>query len=184
MIFSFTSSHSGCWSKVGREGGAQPINLESDCWLHGDDLARKNIKHEILHALGFLHEMNRPDRESHITFYQTSYSFSEDDKKLWTLGDSKHDESEMSKLATNYDFQSILHYSKEFGIKAINNFYNEVGFANGFNMTATDIIALNILYTCSDVKRNIYKEFLNEETERTYVEMIQLDINPNDKSQR
>ena len=173
-----------CLSNVGREGGAQPINLGLNCWGHGDDLARKHIKHEILHAVGFLHEMNRPDRDSHITFYKTSYSFSEEDKKLWTLGDSKHEDSEMSKLATNYDFQSILHYSTEFGIMARNTFYNEVGFGNGLNMTATDKIALNILYTCPDVKQDIFKEFLNEETERTYVEMIRLNINPNEQSQR
>ena len=35
------------------------INLHIDCWNSGDDLARKNIKHEILHAVGFHHEMNR-----------------------------------------------------------------------------------------------------------------------------
>ena len=182
MILSFTKSYNRkCWSKIGREGGAQPINLGFDCW---DDQARRHIKHEILHAVGFLHEMNRPDRDSHITFYKTRYSFSEADKKLWTLGDSKHEESEMSKLSTNYDFQSILHYRTEFGIMARNTFYNEVGFGNGLNMTATDKIALNILYTCPDVKQNIFKEFLNEETERIYVEMMQLTINPTDKSQR
>merc|ERR1711988_734126 len=47
-----------------------------------------------------------------------------------------------------------------------------------------DKIALNMLFDCKDVKRNIYKEFLQEETDRTYVEMMQLTINPNDKSQR
>ena len=73
LILSFTSSYSrGCWSKIRREEGAQPINLGPGYWGHGEDLARKNIKDEILHALGFLHEMNRPDRDSHITFYKRS----------------------------------------------------------------------------------------------------------------
>ena len=63
-MFSFTSSYgSGCGSKIGRDGGAQLINLGSDCWTAGDDMARRNIKHVILHAVGFLHEMNR------FTFY-------------------------------------------------------------------------------------------------------------------
>ena len=184
-MFSFTSSYGhGCGSNFGRDGGAQFINLGSDCWTQGDNLARKNIKHEILHSLGFLNEMNRPDRDSHITFYQTSYSLSEDDIKLWTIGDSNHDKSEMSKLSTNYDLQSIQHHSQEFGITALNNFYNEVGFGNGLDLTATDKLALNTLYDCPCIKRNIFKEVLSEERERNYIELMQLSINPNRESQR
>ena len=77
-----------------------------------------------------------------------------------------------------------MHYGPHIGFKSHNEFYNEVGFGNGINMTATDKIALNMLFECKDVKWNIYKEFLQEETDRTYVEMMQLTINPNDKSQR
>ena len=35
------------------------VNLNRVCWNRGKDLAMKNIKHEMLHALGFHHEMNR-----------------------------------------------------------------------------------------------------------------------------
>ena len=104
--------------------------------------------------------------------------------KRWDLGDSNHKKSELSKLSTNYDIQSIMHYGPDFGFKSHNEFYNKVGFGNSINMTATDKIALNMLFDCKDVKKNIYKEFLQEETDRTYVEMMQLTINPNDKSQR
>ena len=64
-MFSFTSIFNGCWTKrVGRDGGAQLINLNRDCWNGGDDLARRHIKHEILHVLGFNHEMNRLARNT------------------------------------------------------------------------------------------------------------------------
>ena len=104
--------------------------------------------------------------------------------KRWDLGDSNHNKSELSKLSTNYDIQSIMHYGPHIGFKSHNEFYNEVGFGNSINMTATDKIALNMLFECPDVKWNIYKEFLQEETDRTYVEMMQLTINPNYASQR
>ena len=107
-----------------------------------------------------------------------------EDTKLWRLGDGKHDKSEVTKLFTNYDFHSILHYDKETGITAHNDYYNQVGFGVRSDLTATDRIALNLLHSCHEVKNNIYKEFLNEETDRAYIELGQLSINLNDESQR
>ncbi|ODM88070.1 Phosphatidylserine decarboxylase proenzyme [Orchesella cincta] len=50
-----------CSSYVGRQGGAQPIYLTSPgCMAVG------LIQHELLHALGFNHEHNRPDRDKYI----------------------------------------------------------------------------------------------------------------------
>ena len=203
VLFSFTSSYQGCGSKVGREGGAQFITLSSDCWTRGDDQARRNIKHEILHAVGFLHEMNRfilvdmklwikidffrPDRDSHITMNTDPLYAKYDTPEnmgLWVIGDGKHDQMELSKLFTNFDIMSVMQYGSDVGIKSHNTFFNEIGFGYSFNLTATDKIALNILYSCNEVKKNIYKEFLNEEVDRAYIEMGQLSINLNDKSQR
>ena len=49
----------GCSSYVGREGGEQEVILGRDCFKHGAEIAAKNVRHELLHALGFLHEMHR-----------------------------------------------------------------------------------------------------------------------------
>lgn len=49
-----------CKSYVGRIGGLQPIWLTPEC-------SPPEIAHEILHALGFIHEQNRTDRENFIT---------------------------------------------------------------------------------------------------------------------
>lgn len=58
---SFESSSSGCWSSVGRIGGKQSLNLQSGgCTRIG------TIEHEMMHALGFLHEQNRYDRDDFV----------------------------------------------------------------------------------------------------------------------
>lgn len=49
-----------CWSYVGRLGGGQQLNLGNGC----DTIAV--VVHETLHALGFLHEHNRPDRDQYV----------------------------------------------------------------------------------------------------------------------
>ena len=90
-----------------------------------------------------LHSLTRPDRDSHITINikpQYSYKLSDEDLKLWDLGDSNHSKSELSKLATNYDVNSVMQYSSDFGFRTFNNFYNHVGFGNGFNLINCVII--------------------------------------------
>ena len=103
---------------------------------------------------------------------------------MWNLGDNNHTQSELSKLETNFDVNSVMQYSSDFGFSTFNDFYNQVGFGNTFDLTATDKVALNILYSCQDIKMKVFQEFLNEETMRTYIELLNLNIIPNGKSQR
>ena len=131
--------------------------------------------------------ISRPDRDSHITVNikpQYSNVLSTEDLKLWNLGDSNHNKSELSKLTTNYDVNSVMQYSSAFGVRTFNDFYNEVGFGNTVDLTATDLVVANVLYSCPDIKSNVYKEFLNEETLRAYIELLYLKITPNGVSQR
>ncbi len=48
-----------CLSYVGKIGGHQPIFLDDRC----ND---QEILHEIMHALGFIHEQSRPDRDRYV----------------------------------------------------------------------------------------------------------------------
>ena len=131
--------------------------------------------------------MNRPDRDSHISVDPKVYKkkkLSDKDFDRWNLGDGKHNESELSRLTTNYDIQSILHYRPHFGIKALNPYYNEVGFGDSSNMTATDKVALNIFLSCPTVKREVYQEYQEEEINRNYIELMQLTINTNVRSEK
>jgi len=51
-----------CKSYVGRVGGHQPLWIAPGC--RADDIA-----HEIMHALGFVHEQNRSDRDQFIVLH-------------------------------------------------------------------------------------------------------------------
>jgi hypothetical protein len=43
-------------------GGLQPIRLSQNCH-------QKEILHEVMHALGFIHEHSRPDRDEYVEVF-------------------------------------------------------------------------------------------------------------------
>ena len=194
VLFSFSSKdvkHGRtdlCSSKVGRVGGAQAVTLGRACLTTGtEEEILGRVQHEILHAVGFLHEMNRPDRDSHIKLDKNLYKtqgLTFRDFEQWNLGDGRQNESELSRLTTNYDINSILHYRPKYGIKALNPYYNEVGFGDSYKMTATDKVALNIFLSCPTIKRKVYEEYQEEEINRNYIELMQLKIIPDAWSER
>lgn len=51
-----------CLSYVGKIGGHQPVYLDDRCF-------DKEIIHELMHALGFVHEQSRPDRDRFIKIH-------------------------------------------------------------------------------------------------------------------
>ena len=158
FLFSFTSKDPAistktykCKSDSGRVGGAQAVTLGNSCLTTGtEDQIVGRIQHEILHAVGSLHEMNRPDRDDHISI---------DPRK--------------------YRARGLSHR-----ITALNPYYNQVGFGDSYKMTATDKVALNIFLSCPTIKKEIFEEFKGEEFDRNYIELMQLTINPNEKSLR
>jgi len=54
-------SGKGCYSEIGRKTGQQFLSLE-----RGVCTSVETTIHELLHALGFAHEHNRPDRDKYI----------------------------------------------------------------------------------------------------------------------
>ena len=200
MLFSFTTKHptstqlglfKKCESENGRVGGAQPIILgrgSDSCLTTGtEDQIVGRIQHEILHAVGSLHEMNRPDRDDHIKVDPKVYrkkGLTSRNFEKWNIGTGKLGDKELARLTTNFDIMSIQHYRPQFGLTALNLYYNEVGFGDAYKMTATDKVALNIFLSCPTIKKEIFKEFEGEEFDRNYVELMQLSITPNEKSQR
>lgn len=55
----FIRGQQNCYSSLGRIGGIQKIALSSLC-------GKREVVHEIMHTLGFLHEHNRSDRDDYV----------------------------------------------------------------------------------------------------------------------
>ena len=62
VLFQNNSSDDyGCWSKVGRQGGIQKIQLsDNQCYT------KAKVAHEIYHSIGFYHEHTRIDRDQYV----------------------------------------------------------------------------------------------------------------------
>lgn len=142
FVGSFTS---GCWSYVGKMRlQPQRINLASGC------LTKGIIQHEFLHALGFEHEQNRPDRDNYVTIYENNIEEAEKYRHNFFK------ELKSSTLGSPYDYGSIMHYSagafaktgtvtiQPKGISAPDSI--TIGQRNG--VSENDVKKLKLLYQC------------------------------------
>ncbi|NXX37929.1 ASTL metalloendopeptidase, partial [Tricholaema leucomelas] len=90
-------SADGCWSNYGKVGGGQIVSM-----MKGGCTWKGVIQHELDHALGFLHEHSRSDRDKHV-------------KIMWDYI-SPHDRPDFKKfensrnLGLPYDYASVMHY--------------------------------------------------------------------------
>lgn len=97
----FEPTEENCFSYVGKVGGTQPIFISPGCeWFH--------IVHEVLHAVGLVHEHSRPDRDQFISIrwenipesYQSQFEVLPDELvKDW--------------MHYDYDSSSIMHYGSQ-----------------------------------------------------------------------
>ena len=98
---SIESSSTGCWSSVGKVGKKQSVNLQNPGCLSkvGTPI------HELMHALGFLHEQNRNDRDSYVRVITSNI-------KPDTLPNfEKAAPGETTAYGVQYDTGSVMHYS-------------------------------------------------------------------------
>lgn len=87
-----------CLSALGKTGGRQPIRLANNC-------GRTEILHELMHALGFVHEHSRPDRDQYV-------------EVIWNNIEDKYRDQfrvvpavmEDPSRGTPFDFSSIMLY--------------------------------------------------------------------------
>lgn len=97
----FKLGSNNCYSHVGMLGGEQFISLSPAC-------ETKEITHELIHSLGFLHEQNRPDRDKYL-------------KVLWENID-KINHLQFQKISNKFldlsrypfDYDSIMLYGSNF----------------------------------------------------------------------
>jgi hypothetical protein len=94
----------GCWSWIGRTRSAnegQVLSLDEDNFC----LNSGTIQHEVLHALGFLHEHTRDDRDSHVKVHWDNIR-DNGKRNFWK---DKNGET----LGSDYDLDSIMHYGED-----------------------------------------------------------------------
>ncbi|XP_074657427.1 low choriolytic enzyme-like [Tubulanus polymorphus] len=88
--------HTRCFSSVGMVGGRQLVGLSFACVKQ-----RYTIMHELLHALGFIHEQSRPDREQFVKVFWENVKPEERHNFEIVQADT---------LGTPYTYGSLMHY--------------------------------------------------------------------------
>ncbi|XP_053281667.1 high choriolytic enzyme 2 [Pleuronectes platessa] len=128
----------GCSSNIGRKGGHQFISLKK-----GGCVYHSIVQHEILHALGFHHEHKRSDRDRYVRINWANIKPSQ-----------KHNfnRARTNNLWTGYDFNSVMHYSKNAfsrnGKPTIVGTNPSQTFGGARSMSKNDILRVNRLYRC------------------------------------
>lgn len=134
---------SGCSSYIGLTNiqgqNGQAINIGETC--ENLDV----IVHEILHALGFLHEHTRHDRDHYVIINSTNIR--DDLSQQFDKHDIPH--QPVSYLNLTYDKQSVMHYGRFTFSKHVNPQTNQIRVLKEY-MT---------IYSIAD-----YKEFLGSKT--------------------
>ena len=135
-----------CWSYLGniRKSGGQEIQLSGWC------LDQDVFEHEVSHAMGFIHEQSRGDRD---LFVEILY-----DNIIIDAYSQFDISSNFNSLETEYDFDSTMHYGDgDFaitnGLKSLNTFGHPVRDGNG--LSPGDIQEYQLIYRCIDSVRNI-----------------------------
>ncbi|XP_069687581.1 meprin A subunit beta-like [Periplaneta americana] len=143
----FNPESGACWSPVGRVGGGeQRLSLGQRCWYLGI------VIHELGHAVGFWHEMNRPDRDTWIYVYWKNII------PGFTSAFAKHDPSTVDTLGENFDYKSIMMYdeyafSKDGVSPTLQATQNGVVIGPIWKkpgLSASDIRRIHKLYKCPD----------------------------------
>ncbi|KFD49764.1 hypothetical protein M514_09359 [Trichuris suis] len=88
----------GCYSMIGRMGGSQPLSLTDDCMEFGI------ILHELMHAVGFIHEHSRTDRDQYVRIIWRNIIRGTESEF------EKYSSSEVDNNGFSYDYGSIMHY--------------------------------------------------------------------------
>uniref|UniRef100_A0A3Q3KJ85 Metalloendopeptidase n=1 Tax=Mastacembelus armatus TaxID=205130 RepID=A0A3Q3KJ85_9TELE len=129
----------GCWSFLGQTGGSQVLSLQTPgCMWSGV------ATHEFMHALGFVHEQSRSDRDHYVTV-------------VWKNIIPEHIHNFQKQVTNNlnspYDYSSVMHYGRyafsDGGGPTIipkPDPYIPIGQRDG--PSALDLHKINVLYDC------------------------------------
>jgi hypothetical protein len=93
-----TKEDDGCHSQLGRIGGRQDLNLGPGCFEEG------TVIHELLHAMGIIHEHNRSDRDDFVDILWQNMDPQMQDQF------EKVSDREFSNYGVAYNADSVMHY--------------------------------------------------------------------------
>jgi hypothetical protein len=96
----YITKDNGCFSNVGRIGGVQEVSLGDGCHYMG------TVLHELLHAVGFWHEQNRPDRDEYVVVYEQNI------QQGMESNFRKFGYNEVQLLNEHYDIESVMQYGE------------------------------------------------------------------------
>lgn len=130
-----------CSSHVGTSGSTTLLNLGPNC------MSKAVIQHEFLHALGFHHEQNRPDRDQYVEIIF--------DNIIETNQHNFNRQSGSTTLGSPYDYGSVMHYGAyDFSKNKLKTIVTKngesIGQRNG--MSPTDVKKVKLMYQC---ERNV-----------------------------
>lgn len=134
----------GCWSKMGRTGGAQLLSLGEGCDHVGV------IMHELMHSIGIWHEQSRMDRDNYVEVLWHNIIPGKQNNFL------KYEHGKLDKLGLPYDYASIMHYDrylysvddKKPTIIARGKPWKPLGGQLEGTLTKNDIHEISELYNC------------------------------------
>eukprot|EP00804_Cyclotella_cryptica_P012294 CCRYP_019988-RA/>CCRYP_019988-RA protein AED:0.39 eAED:-0.58 QI:0/0/0/0.5/1/1/2/0/426 len=131
-----------CHFQYAEGGGPQTVNLAPGCMVKGI------IQHEFIHALGFVHEQSRPDRESYVEIIWENIEDRRDREFQFCIDPS----AEL--MGSPYDYNSVMHYgSTAFGINGATTIVPKAeGVTIGQREGASedDIRKLRLFYQCEN----------------------------------
>ena len=142
----------GCWSYVGKmmQKRPQTLSLQSPYCIDTE-----NILHELVHALGFHHEHQRPDRDEYlkINFDNIDYSRRHIFKKI--------EQDSFIDLETPFDYKSIMLFKKNLfaineSIDTINAVKPPFKIEPGKTLSEIDIYEIRKLYNCKSGKKKTH----------------------------
>ncbi|XP_020723542.1 zinc metalloproteinase nas-4-like [Bombus terrestris] len=146
-----TAGNSGCWSSVGRIGGRQDVNLQ----VPGCMVKKGTVIHELMHAIGFLHEQSRYERDEYVTIQWNNILNSH-------AGNfEKASKETTDAFGVGYDYGSVMHYSANAfsrngrptivpkGVTKV-----QLGQREGFSKR--DIQKIRKMYKCNKRRRSSY----------------------------
>ncbi|XP_035673678.1 neurogenic locus notch homolog protein 1-like isoform X1 [Branchiostoma floridae] len=131
----------GCHSQVGVAGGMQELSLGNGC------LGTGTILHELMHAVGFWHEHQRPDRDDWVIICRNNAE-----------AQHRHAFDKLSNSRTldlSYDYGSIMHYeSHAFSTNGRETIVpkrplNGIVLGAAQDFSSLDLQKINKLYDCN-----------------------------------